>query len=97
MEQLVGAYANIAIGNPLDVNTLMGPLVNAGAVTNMISSLDAIRAEGGKVLCGGKALGDNFVQPTLVRAHPEMDMLKKELFAPVLSVLEFDDFESALA
>ncbi len=97
MEQLVSAYNNIAIGNPLDAGTLMGPLVNAGAVTHMMNSLDAIRAEGGEVLCGGKALGGNFVQPTLVRAHAQMDMLKRELFAPVLSVLEFDDFETALA
>lgn len=97
VNQLMGAYAKIAIGNPMEADTLMGPLVNANAVTNMMRSLEAVRAGGGQVLYGGNALGGNFVQPTVVRAHPEMEMLKEELFAPVLSVLEFDDLETALA
>ncbi|HWR54681.1 MAG TPA: aldehyde dehydrogenase family protein [Bryobacteraceae bacterium] len=99
-ESLVSAYRQVKPGNPLDPATVMGPLVNRGAVEDMMRGLEVIRAQGGEVLCGGNrvdAAGGCYVEPTIVRARPDMPVLKEELFAPVLYILEFDELEQALA
>ncbi len=96
-EMLLAAYRQIRIGDPLDPATLMGPLIDREAVAAMARGLERIREEGGEVLCGGRSLHGCFVEPTLVRARPDMPILKEELFAPVLYVLEFDTLEQAIA
>jgi aldehyde dehydrogenase (NAD+) len=98
-ERLTAAYAQIRIGNALDEATLMGPLVNRAAVADMLRGLERIREQGGEVLFGGRQLdlpGGCYVEPTLVRARPELPMLKEELFAPVLYLVEFDRLEQAI-
>jgi aldehyde dehydrogenase (NAD+) len=62
----------------------------------MMAGLERVRAQGGEILYGGRRLGGCFVEPVLVRARPEMPMLKEELFAPVLYLVEFDDLEQAI-
>jgi len=99
-ESLLAAWRQIRIGNPLDPSTVMGPLVNQSAVTDMMQGLERIREQGGEVLCGGGRLdlpGGCYVQPAIVRARPDLPSLKDELFAPVLYVVEFDTLEEALA
>jgi aldehyde dehydrogenase (NAD+) len=99
-ESLVSAYRQIPVGNALDAGTLMGPLVNHGAVKDMMEGLARIREQGGEVLAGGDRLdlpGGCYVQPTLVKSRPDMPMVKEELFAPVLHLIEFDDLDQALA
>jgi aldehyde dehydrogenase (NAD+) len=96
-ERLLAAYRQIRIGDPLDPATLMGPLIDREAVAAMLRGLERIREEGGEVLCGGRSLTGCFVEPTLVRARPDMPMLKEELFAPVLYLLEFDTLDQAIA
>ncbi len=99
-DSLLAAYRQIGIGHPFESATLMGPLVNRGAVADMTKGLARIREQGGEVLAGGEPLdlpGGCYVQPTLVRARPGMPVLKEELFAPVLYLIEFDEIEEALA
>ncbi len=99
-ESLVAAYRQIRIGNPLDAATVMGPLVNRGAVAEMMQGIERVREQGGEVLCGGGKVdlaGGCYVEPTIVRARPELAALKEELFAPVLYLVEFDAMEDALA
>jgi aldehyde dehydrogenase (NAD+) len=99
-ESLVSAYRQIPVGNALDAGTLMGPLVNPGAVKDMMEGLARIREQGGEVLAGGDRLdlpGGCYVQPTLVKSRADMPMVKEELFAPVLHLIEFDDLDQALA
>ncbi|MGE5571379.1 MAG: aldehyde dehydrogenase family protein [Rhodospirillales bacterium] len=98
-ESLVAAYRQIRIGHALDPGTLMGPLVNRAAVEDMMRGLERVREQGGEVLYGGNRLdlaGGCYVEPTLVKAQPEMPMLKEELFAPVLYLVEFDRLEQAI-
>jgi len=98
-ETLVAAYAQIRIGNALEEGTLMGPLVNRAAVADMMGGLERVREQGGEVLCGGRQLdlpGGCYVEPTLVRVRPGLPMIKEELFAPVLYVVEFDRLEQAI-
>jgi aldehyde dehydrogenase (NAD+) len=99
-ESLVAAWRQIRIGDALDESTLMGPLVNRAAVAEMMRGLERVREQGGEVLFGGRQLplaGGCYVEPTLVRARPDLPMLKEELFAPVLYLVEFDRLEEAIA
>jgi len=95
--RLKAAYAQIRIGNPLDPSTLMGPLIDRAAVEAMQAALARIRAEGGEILYGGDDLGGCFVRPALIKAHPRMPILKEEIFAPILYLIEFDTLDQALA
>jgi aldehyde dehydrogenase (NAD+) len=95
-DALVRAYKQVAIGNPLDPHTLMGPLVNTRAVEDMMEGLETIRRQGGEVIYGGGRLGGCFVEPALVKAKLEMPILREEIFAPILYLVEFDDIDQAI-
>ena len=95
-EALVRAYGQVKIGHPLDEHTLMGPLINRRAVEDMVDGLRRIREQGGEILYGGEVLEGCYVQPTLVRAHAEMPILKEEIFAPILYLVEFDTLDEAI-
>jgi aldehyde dehydrogenase (NAD+) len=98
-ESLIAAYRQIRIGHALDERTLMGPLVNRQAVADMMAGIERARGEGGELLYGGRPLdlpGACYVQPALIRARPDMPILREELFAPVLYLIEFDDLEQAI-
>jgi aldehyde dehydrogenase (NAD+) len=96
-ERLLAAYRQIRIGDPLEEGTVMGPLVSRAAVTDMMQGLARIREQGGDVLFGGKEIEGCYVQPTIVRARPDLPALKEELFAPVLYLVEFDTLDEAIA
>ncbi|MEX2260905.1 MAG: aldehyde dehydrogenase family protein [Bryobacteraceae bacterium] len=96
-EALVSAYRQVRIGDPLEEETLMGPLINPAAVENMRQGLARILGQGGEVIFGGRALGGCFVEPTLVKARADMPILREEIFAPILSLIEFDRLEAAVA
>ena len=95
-DALVGAYRQVKIGDPLDGDTVMGPLVNRRAVDDMMDGLKRIREEGGEILFGGERMMGCYVQPVLVRARPEMPILKEEIFAPILYLIEFDNLDQAI-
>jgi aldehyde dehydrogenase (NAD+) len=95
-EALTAAYGQVKIGDPLDSDTLMGPLINRRAVDDMMDGLKRIREQGGEILFGGERMMGCYVQPTLVRARPEMPILKEEIFAPILYLIEFDDLDQAI-
>ena len=95
-DALVKAYRQVRIGDPIDESTLMGPLVNQRAVDDMMDGLRRIREQGGEILFGGERLKGCFVQPTLVRARPDMPILKEEIFAPILYLIEFGGLDEAI-
>src|ERR1700742_396735 len=96
--RLIAAYAQVRIGDPLDSETLMGPLIDAGAVTRYSAAISAALAEGGHLLCGGNVLKrpGNFVEPTIIRANAGMSVVRTETFAPILYVMSFDSLDEAL-
>jgi len=98
VSRLCGTYKTIRIGDPLLPDTLMGPLIDAGAVEEMMKALEQAKAEGGSVLCGGRRLDrpGHFVEPTLVRARPDMKIVQEETFAPILYVIEVADVDEAI-
>ncbi len=95
-EALLRAYRQIKIGDPMEEATLMGPLVNRRAVDDMLDGIRRIREQGGEILIGGERVMGNYVQPTLVRARPDMPIVKEEIFAPILYLIEFDTLDEAI-
>jgi aldehyde dehydrogenase (NAD+) len=97
--RLVDAYKQVRIGDPLDEKTLMGPLVNSGAVKDMVAALEQAESQGGKILTGGKKLPDvglNFVEPTIVKMPAQTEIVKEETFAPILYLLEYETIQEAI-
>ena len=96
------AYGSIVIGNPLQPGILMGPLISRQAVQDMMQALERIRREGGEVLFGGGKVQDTslkggyYVQPALVKAHRSMPILKEEVFAPILYLMEAENLAEAI-
>ncbi len=97
--KLVRAFGSVRIGDPAEPDVLLGPLIDSRAVEQYRSAIDAIRAEGGEILCGGEAIDrpGHFVQPTIVRARPDMPIVGEETFAPILYVLHVNDLDEAIA
>jgi aldehyde dehydrogenase (NAD+) len=94
---LKAAYAQVRVGDPLDENTLMGPLIDRDAVANMVRAFDDIARQGGEIIQGGDELGGCFVEPTIVKATADMPILQEEVFAPILYLIEFDTLDEVIA
>ncbi len=95
-EALVKAYKQVRIGDPLEPETLMGPLINSRAVEEMMRGLETIRQQGGEIVYGGRHLRGCFVEPALVRSRHYMPVVREEIFAPILHLMEFDELEQAI-
>ena len=99
VSKLVHAYGQVQSGDPLDSDTLMGPLVNKSAVALFMNAMKEIEKSGGTVLYGGKKKEGQgyFVEPTLVKAENQWDIVQDETFAPILYLIPFDSMEEAIA
>ncbi|MFW5941661.1 MAG: aldehyde dehydrogenase family protein [Chloroflexota bacterium] len=98
-DRLVRAYKQVNIGDPLDEETLMGPLVTEAAVEAMFRAIEQAEESGGEVLVGGKRrseLGATFVEPTIIRMPQQADIVKEETFAPILYVMSYTDWDQAM-
>ena len=98
-ERLVKSYSQVKIGDPLDSKTVMGPLVDNNAVNDFVNALEIIKKENGEILCGGLTIDKSgfFVEPTIVKAHKEMEIAREETFAPILYLFEFETLDEAIS
>jgi aldehyde dehydrogenase (NAD+) len=99
IQKLVRAYGQVRIGDPLDPDVLMGPLITANAVEEMFKALEQAEAEGGQVVFGARRrleIGTQFVEPTIVQMPSQTGIVQRETFAPILYILEYESFDSAL-
>ena len=99
-DTLVKAYGQVRIGAPIDEGTLMGPLVNEGAVEDMFAAVEKVKAQGGEILCGGKKIADKgprFVEPTIAKMPAQSEIVQEETFAPLLYILEYETLDQAVA
>src|SRR5262249_38245043 len=99
VNSLVKAYKKITIGDPLDQKNLMGPLIDKLAVEHYQKAVSVAKAQGGKVLFGGNVLkGEGcFVEPTIIEAENDWEIVQRETFAPVLYVMRYKTLEEAIA
>lgn len=94
-ESLLTAYKSLKIGNPLDENNHMGPLIDKGAVEDMQAALVKVKEEGGSIIFGGKVLAGEgyesgcYVEPAIVEAENHFEIVQEETFAPVLYLLKY--------
>ncbi len=98
VESMVNAYGQVKIGDPLDANTLMGPLIDEVAVENYKKAIAQAQAEGGELLYGGKVIEGpgHFVEPTIIRAENHWAAVQNETFAPILYIMTFKTIEEAI-
>ena len=98
VKKLISAYKQVRIGDPLDTNTLMGPLIDNKAIEDFNSALTKVKEEGGNILYGGNVIEGkgSFVEPTIVRAENHYQIVQDETFAPILYVMKYDDLDEAI-
>jgi aldehyde dehydrogenase (NAD+) len=97
-ESLVSAYKQVNIGNPLNDDTLMGPLVNESAVEDYSNAIKSALDNGGEVLYGGSAIDGmgHFVTPTIIRAENHWEIVQEETFAPILYLISYKTLDDAI-
>ena len=101
-EKLVKAYGQLTIGNPLTGN-LVGPLIDKAAVDSYLQAIEALKKEGGTVLCGAEVMtGEGYesgcyVKPTICEAKNDFAIVQHETFAPILYLLKYKEMDEAIA
>ena len=100
---VVDAYKQMRIGNPLDENNHVGPLIDKDAVAMYQKALEQVVAEGGNIIVEGGVLSGEgyesgcYVKPAIAEAQPHFKIVQHETFAPVLYLLKYSgDVENAI-
>jgi aldehyde dehydrogenase (NAD+) len=95
---VVNAYSQVNIGDPLDQQVLMGPLIDQSAVNNFKAAVEAAVEAGGEVIYGGNVIdgAGYFVEPTIIKAENQWEVVQNETFAPILYVMTFSTIEEAI-
>lgn len=102
-QKLVNAYRSLKIGHPLDPSTHVGPLIDCGAKKSYLEALARVKAEGGKILCGGEELtGEAFssgcyVVPAIAEVENHYAIVQEETFAPLLYLIRYKTLDEAIA
>jgi len=104
-DELVGrlkvAYGSVRVGDPLDPQTLVGPLIDGASYQRMAAALTAAAADGGRVSGGERVLenrypGAYYVKPAIVEMPAQSDIVRDETFAPILYAMRYRAFADAL-
>ena len=101
-QKLVNAYGQLRIGNPLDQNIHVGPLIDKDAVDTYLQAIEKIKKEGGAFpVEGGVMEGEAYssgcyVKPCIAEVERDNPMVKEETFAPILYLLKYKDLEEAV-
>ncbi len=96
--RLKAAYASVRVGNPLEGEVLVGPLIDRAAYDMMHEALSAAKTAGG-VVHGGERVGDGdsyYVQPALVEMPDQVGPVLEETFAPILYVMRYYDLDAVI-
>jgi aldehyde dehydrogenase (NAD+) len=102
-EKMTKAYGQLRIGNPLDENNHVGPLIDKDAVQNYLNAIKAVQKEGGKLLVEGGVLegpgyeSGCYVKPCIVEAEHDYKTVHTETFAPILYLIKYKDMDEAIA
>jgi len=97
--RLKAAYQSLTVGNPLNEDTLIGPLIDETAYTLMVQALEQARAQGGTVTGGERLLDDSggfYVRPAIAEMPEQSGIMLQETFAPILYVMSYNDLDEAI-
>ena len=101
-KKLASAYTQLNIGNPLDENNHVGPLIDKGAVEMYLTAIEKAKKEGGRVLVEGGVISGKgyesgcYVKPVIIEAENDFNIVQEETFAPILYVMKYSDLEQAI-
>ncbi|MFQ5815726.1 MAG: aldehyde dehydrogenase family protein [Candidatus Hydrothermarchaeaceae archaeon] len=96
MEKFVDGVKGLKLGDPLDPNVDLGPMVDEKAAERTQGWVEEAVKDGASVLAGGKARGRYFEPTVLVNASPQSKVCSEEIFAPVVTVFKYGDIDEAL-
>ena len=96
LERFVELTRALAVGNPLDEQTVVGPMIEERHVTRVLSWVDEAKRAGARVLSGGTAQGNLLAPIVLTDTRPELRVCKDEIFGPVTVVEAVDDFAAGI-
>lgn len=100
--RLIKAYGQLKIGNPLDENNHVGPLIDQDAVNQYLTSIEKCKAEGGKfvveggVLDGAQYESGCYVKPCIAEVANSFEIVQHETFAPILYIMKYKNLEEAI-
>ncbi len=101
--KLAKAYTQLRIGNPLDANNHVGPLIDTDAVNSYLASIAKCKEQGGNfIVDGGIITGAGYesgcyVKPCIAEVTNEMDIVQQETFAPILYLMKYNNLDEAIA
>jgi aldehyde dehydrogenase (NAD+) len=102
-EQLAGAYKQLKIGDPLDSNIHVGPLIDKESVANYMKAIERVQEEGGNMVVEGGVLegagyeSGCYVKPCIAEGDNSFAIVQHETFAPILYVMKYSTLEEAIA
>jgi aldehyde dehydrogenase (NAD+) len=101
LPRLIKSYQTLPIGDPLDDETLVGPLIDTNAMKAMDAALESAKTEGGVVHGGGQVLSETYpnaayVAPAIVEMPAQSDIMHRETFAPILYAVKYSDLDQAI-
>ena len=100
--KLINAYGQLSIGNPLDENNHVGPLIDEDAVNAFINAVEAVKNEGGEVLTGGQVLSGEgyesgcYVKPCIATAKNHFNIVQEETFGPIVYLIPYQTLDEAI-
>ena len=100
--KLSSAYTQLKIGNPLDENNHVGPLIDKLAVDMYLKAIEKAKKEGGNILVSGGVLSGKgyesgcYVKPVIIEAENHYDIVQEETFAPILYIMKYNTLEEAI-
>ena len=103
VEKLVQAYKQLKIGDPLDAQNHVGPLIDKNAVQQYLDGIETCKKEGGKFIVEGGVLSGKgfesgcYVKPCIAEVTPQFRIVQHETFAPILYLLKYRDIDEAIA
>jgi len=101
-DKLVNAYKQLKIGNPLNENMHVGPLIDKDAVNNYLNAIEKCKAEGGNFIVEGGVLEGNgyesacYVKPCIAEAKNDFEIVQHETFAPILYLMKYKTLDEAI-
>jgi aldehyde dehydrogenase (NAD+) len=102
-EKIVAAYKQLKIGNPLDENNHVGPLIDKDAVAMYEASIEQCKKQGGNFIVEGGVLSGEayssgcYVQPAVAEVTNDLPIVQHETFAPILYIMKYSTLEEAIA
>jgi acyl-CoA reductase-like NAD-dependent aldehyde dehydrogenase len=97
LERFVAATQELAVGDPLDEATVVGPLIETRHVERVLEWIGEARAAGARLHCAGERRGNVVLPAVLTDVDPTLRVCREEVFGPVTVVEAFDDFGEVLA